>query len=159
MRILICLLFSIVAVDFSTAGCKINLRVENKTDKRISFRQCLSCPSSLRRDGFKVRTRAVPYKAVTRRDWVAKDWQITGILDTQVWVVDPGDTAKDVYRAVLGCNVNRRYRLDFACIEDDYDDATEELEDALDPDKVLYFPGPAKWTRDINVTIPIRNCK
>lgn len=37
MRILICLLFSIVAVDFVTAGCDINLRVKNETKYAIEF--------------------------------------------------------------------------------------------------------------------------
>ena len=70
MRILICLLFSIVAVDFATAGCDINLRVKNETKYAIEF----SKASPTRSKSFQVKTRGVPWRNVDKGGWDTDTW-------------------------------------------------------------------------------------
>tara|TARA_B100000749_G_scaffold265977_1_gene241587 strand:- start:46 stop:681 length:636 start_codon:yes stop_codon:yes gene_type:complete len=70
MRILICLLFSIAAVDFATAGCDINLRVKNETKYAIEF----SKASPTRSKSFQVKTRGVPWRNVDKGGWDTDTW-------------------------------------------------------------------------------------
>ena len=121
MRILICLLFSIIAVDFATAaGCEISLRVKNQTEYALH----VDIRSTV--EDLAVKTRAVPWRGVQKGEW---DWEPTGTpvllpyprQSGVPWWIDswllPGETQFDTYKAVLGCGFKRRYRLRFTCHE------------------------------------------
>jgi hypothetical protein len=157
MRILICLLFSIVAVDFATAGCKINLRVKNKTGEKIIIGRPLSKKGSGKSSGqFHAKSWGAPYVQVSKRGWLAEDWEGSYYVPDRsigmpnAWIMEPEETAFDTYKAVLGCNINRNYRLAFRCIKED---------GYFTPRKWRYFPRPGGYTKSQNVTIPIKSCK
>ena len=185
MRILICLLFSIVAVDFAAAACKINLRVKNETKYAIELEDG--------RKSFQVKTRAAPWRNVHRGGW---DWYPNaatrdmsnpdgrqGTASAAYRLLESGKTIVDNYDAVLGCGVKRRYRIDFTChevVEKSGGIGLEFTGEGKDvATKTRYFPGPKDrllasdyflaawtslekgepWTESRNVTIPIKSCK
>ncbi len=183
MRILICLLFSIVAVDFATAGCKMNLRIKNETKKY-----------AVRAYSMEAKTRAVPWRDAEKGGWEfrysASQEARTGPTEkelkeheakgkdipyyTPTKVIGPGQTGIGKYEAVLGCGVKRRYRFDVLCREVDpdpqYPDSKHKFvwkgglysgTNGLSPEirKTRYFPGPKQWAEGRNVTIPIKSCK
>ena len=168
MRILICLLFSIVAVDFVTAGCDINLRVKNETKYAIEF----SKASPTRSKSFQVKTRGVPWRNVDKGGWAGFHSGTTSSITFKgrgmYEVLESGKTTLDTYDAVLGCGVKRRYRIDFECYEIGIRPEPPEvlvftggsqLGTTPISTKTRYFPGPKQWTEGRNVTIPIKSCK
>jgi hypothetical protein len=185
MRILICLLFSIVAVDFATAaGCEISLRVKNQTEYAIkvnttdTYREERQ-PGDLagkrfRGHGLDVKTRATPWRGVAKGGW---DWEPTG---TKAWwyywhtderskdkpgieeFLLPGATKFDTYKAGLGCGVKRRYKLQVDCYEVGLGRPNKPTllnRERIADTKTIYFPGAKQWTERQNVTIPVKSCK
>ena len=183
MRILIYLLFSIVAVDFTAAGCKMNLRIKNETKKY-----------AVKAYSMEVKTRAVPWRDAEKGGWdfkwsasqiarygpneeELKEYEAKGSKPPRYAdekVIGPGRTGVGKYEAVLGCGVKRRYRFDVICREVEPDPQHPDSENRfiwkgglkgvssnLSPEirKTRYFPGPKQWAEGRNVTIPIKNCK
>ena len=178
MRILISLLFSITAVDFSTAGCDINLQVENETEYAISLAANYS-PKGIRThsSSFQVKTKGVPWRGVDRGGWDT-DWANAGTLvesyrwleagdehwvkrGSGTYVLESGKTAVGKYESVLGCEVKRRYRLRFTCHEVEEMSVDSNLGFTVEnvAGKTLYFPRPKAWTEKRAVTISIKSCK
>ena len=146
MRILICLLFSIAAVDFATAGCDIALGVKNETGKEVRFDM----------NDFKVRTGNVPEVEVYKKSWDLANFTSLFPRNENCSIctafLPAGEVAMDIYEATLGCNRKRRYSLKFTC------EGITDANDGLSM-KFLDFPGPKKWTTSTNVVIPIKSCK
>ena len=142
MRILICLLFSIVAVDFAAAACDINLRVKNETKYGIQFTGATHYAGTPgpAKESFQVKTRAVPWRNIDKGGWDTSTWNgahentaTRAVRDpgadnftteyrseaggARFSFLEPGKTAVGTYEAVLGCGVKRRYRLRFTCHE------------------------------------------
>ena len=176
MKILVCLLFSIVAVDFAAAACDINLRVKNETKYAISFDDYRDGPFKSR--SFQVKTRGVPWRSVDRgslHGWNTNTWADAGTrieiyrdvdnnwsdFEYGIYVLESGKTAVGRYKAVLGCGVKRRYRLRFTCHEVEEMPVDSNLGFTVEnvAHKTRYFPGPKQWTEGRNVTIPIKSCK
>jgi len=166
MRILICLLFSIVAVDFAAAGCDINLKIKNETGLEVRIG-----PGK----DFKVKTRGIPEVRAWKKGWTANDWIFSGThydtsfkedllrnnFDKAYWHVPIGESVLDIYEATRGCNVNRRYRFKFTCLGYDESRATARAPKGVGigyPTKARYFPGPNGWTKNTNITIALKNC-
>ena len=179
MRILICLLFSIVAVDFAAAACNINLRVKNETKYAIELEASSTVQGA--RKSFQVKTRGVPWRSVDKGGWRTSTWADAHIVvgfkavrsnkgylavkrEPELSVLEPGKTAVGRYEAVLGCGVKRRYRIDFTCHEIMYDAHMGSpngvgFTDSDVAHKTRYFPGPKQCAEGRNVTIPIKSCK
>ena len=179
MKILICLLFSIVAVDFAAAACDINLRVKNETKYAISFDDYRDGPFKSR--SFQVKTRGVPWRSVDRgslHGWNTNTWANAGTrieiyrdvdnnwsdFEYGIYVLESGKTAVGRYKAVLGCGVKRRYRLRFTCHELGPPNPHPEAPDnaIINKDvaqKPRYFPGPKAWAEKRNITISIKSCE
>ena len=179
MRILIYLLFSIVAVDFSVAGCDIDLRVKNETKYAITLADhSRTLKASIHSSSFQVKTKGVPWRSVGKGGWDTMRWADAGTLvesyrwleagdehwvkrGSGIYVLESGKTAVGRYAAVLGCGVKRRYRLRFTCHEvgEIPFDFSLGFTDENVAQKNHYFPGPKQWTEGSNVTIPIKSCK
>ena len=175
MRILICLLFSILAADFATAGCNINLQVENETKYAIALNEDRGGISDFSR-AFQVKTRGVlggTWRSVDKGGWNTYNWADaqksiswyqarSGAVHketTTTSVLEPGKTAVGRYETVLGCGVKRRYRIDFTCHEIGEAKNRSVFIDKNVAHKTHYFPGPKAWAEGRNVTIPIKSCK
>ena len=119
MRILICLLFSIVALDFAAAACKINLKIKNETEHAIKLKYY----GFEYAKAFQVKTRGVPWRSVERGGWdfssgTTREIIHGGRLDPRYHaVLESGKTTTDIYQAGLGCGVKRKYRIGFECYE------------------------------------------
>ena len=180
MRILICLLFSIVAVDFAAAACDINLRVKNETKYGISFSYTHTLIKGNRvpsTSDFQVKTRGVPWRSVDKGGWDMDDWANAGTSiesyyddNAKLWremrsgwyyVLESGKTAVGRYKARLGCGVKRRYRLRFTCHEVEQSPMNANLGFANRDvaHKTIYFPGAQQWTERQSVTIPVKSCE
>ena len=163
MEILICLLFSIVAVDFATAACDINLKLKNETEYAIAIRHDMGGYNAGK--AFQVKTRGVPWRDVDKGRWNFKSGTTSTVLHGGTFeyeVLESGKTTTDIYKAVRGCGVKRRYRIDFACYEVEENSNHLRFTDSTNQtiaEKSRYWPGPKQWTESRNVTIPIKSCK
>ena len=164
MEILICLLFSIVAVDFATASCNINLKLKNETEYAIAIRHDMGGYDAGK--AFQVRPWGAAWRDVDNGRWNFKSGTTSTVhhgAGSLYEVLESGKTTTDIYESVRGCGVKRRYRIDFTChgvVEKSGGSGLAFAGEGKDvATKTRYFPGPKEWTESRNVTIPIKSCK
>ncbi|MCC6919928.1 MAG: hypothetical protein IT548_12035 [Alphaproteobacteria bacterium] len=121
----------------ASAGCDINLRIENtgRGELQISLRDS----ASKIKGGF----------------WADFKGRIRGIDGgTEYIYVAAGDAFAGVLETDFGCNTKRRFRISNACGERD---GTGNFRAEDDRDR--YAPSDDGWTEDRNVTIAVDRCR
>lgn len=124
------------ALGVASAGCDINLRIENagQGELRISLKDSAS----------KIRGGI----------WADFKGRIRGLKRSEAFIyVAPGDAFSGVLETDFGCSQNRRFRFSTACGERD-GSGNFRAED----DRDRYFPSDDGWTDRRNVTISVNRC-
>lgn len=126
-----------MAFSPASAGCDINLRIENtgRGELQVNLRDS----ASKIKGGF----------------WADFKGRIRGLENNLDYIyVAPGDTFAGVLETDFGCSTKRRFRVSNACGERD-GSGNFRVED----DKDKYVPSDDGWTENRNVTVKIDRCK
>jgi hypothetical protein len=124
------------ALGIATAGCDINLRIENTG--RGELQVSLKDSASKVKGGF----------------WADFKGRVRGLDSGDDYIyVAPGDAFAGVLETDFGCSSNRRFRFSTACGERD-GSGNFRAED----DRDRYFPSDDGWTDRRNVTIAVDRC-
>ena len=120
----------------ASAGCDINLRIENTGQGELQIR--LKDSASKIRGGF----------------WADFKGRIRGLQNRDEFIfIAPGDAFAGVLETDFGCSQNRRFRFSTACGERD-GSGNFRAED----DRDRYYPSDDGWTERRNVTIAVDRC-